>query len=378
VRSVPQVDTGTTPVRPLRHEWIQRERKVKGMIVVMKERATETQVDSVIARLIELGMDVHRSSGATRTVLGVVSAGKVDKEIIEILDGVHEVMRITEPYKRASRSYRPEDTIVTIGDVRIGGDEVIVMGGPCSAETEEQCDAAAAAVKRAGAKIFRGGAFKPRSSPYSFQGHGEAGLKMLRQACDTHDLKLISEVMDVSQIDLITKYCDIFQVGARNMQNYTLLRELGLARKPVLVKRGISATIEEWLLSAEYILAGGNNDVILCERGIRTFETATRNTFDISAIPVVQKLSHLPVVADPSHGAGRRDMVPQLARAAVAAGADGLLIEVHADPDHAWSDGAQSMYPDQFDRLMAELRIIAPAIGRSICLEAVARPSRAR
>ena len=348
------------------------------MIVVMKERATEAQVDSVIARLIELGMDVHRSSGATRTVLGVVSAEKVEKEIIEILDGVHEVMRITEPYKRASRSYRPDKTIVTLGDVRIGGDEVIVMAGPCSAETEEQCDAAASAVKRAGAKVFRGGAFKPRSSPYSFQGHGEAGLKMLRDASDAHDLKLISEVMDVSQIDLIAKYCDIFQVGARNMQNYTLLRELGHARKPVLVKRGISATIEEWLLSAEYILAGGNNDVILCERGIRTFETATRNTFDISAIPVVQKLSHLPVVADPSHGAGRRDMVPQLARAAVAAGADGLLIEVHADPDHAWSDGAQSMYPDQFDRLMAELRIIAPAIGRSICLEAVARPSRAR
>ena len=348
------------------------------MIVVMKERATEAQVDSVIARLIELGMDVHRSSGATRTVLGVVSAEKVEKEIIEILDGVHEVMRISEPYKRASRSYRPDKTVVTLGDVRIGGDEVIVMAGPCSAETEEQCDAAAAAVKRAGAKVFRGGAFKPRSSPYSFQGHGEAGLKMLREASDAHDLKLISEVMDISQIGLIAKYCDIFQVGARNMQNYTLLRELGYARKPVLVKRGISATIEEWLLSAEYILAGGNNDVILCERGIRTFETATRNTFDISAIPVVQKLSHLPVVADPSHGAGRRDMVPQLARAAVAAGADGLLIEVHADPDHAWSDGAQSMYPDQFDRLMAELRIIAPAIGRSICLEAVARPSRAR
>ena len=349
------------------------------MIVVMKERATEAQVDSVISRLIELGMDVHRSSGAARTVLGVVGTGKVvDKEIIEILEGVHEVMRISEPYKRASRSYRPEETIVTIGDVRIGGDEVLVMAGPCSAETEEQCDAAAAAVKRAGAKVFRGGAFKPRSSPYSFQGHGEAGLKMLRQSADAHDLKLISEVMDISQIDLIAKYCDIFQVGARNMQNYTLLRELGHARKPVLVKRGISATIEEWLLSAEYILAGGNNDVILCERGIRTFETATRNTFDISAIPVVQKLSHLPVVADPSHGAGRRDMVPQLARAAVAAGADGLLIEVHADPDHAWSDGAQSMYPDQFDRLMAELRIIAPAIGRSICLEAVARPGRSR
>ena len=346
------------------------------MIVVMKERATEAQVDSVIARLIELGMDVHRSSGATRTVLGVVGAGKVDKEMIEILDGVHEVMRITEPYKRASRSYRPEETIVTIDDVRIGGDEVVVMAGPSSAETEEQCDASAAAVKRAGAKILRGGAFKPRSSPYSFQGHGESGLRMLRQSADAHDLKLISEVMDVSQIDLIAKYCDIFQVGARNMQNYTLLRELGHARKPVLVKRGISATIEEWLLSAEYILAGGNNDVILCERGIRTFETATRNTFDISSIPVVQKLSHLPVVADPSHGAGRRDMVAQLARAAVAAGADGLLIEVHNDPDHAWSDGAQSMFPEQFDRLMAELRIIAPAIGRSICLEAVARRGR--
>ena len=348
------------------------------MIVVMKERATETEVDSVIARLIELGMDVHRSSGATRTVLGVVGAGKVEKETIEILDGVHEVMRITEPYKRASRSYRPEETIVTLDDVRIGGDEVIVMAGPCAAETEEQCHASAAAIKRAGAKILRGGAFKPRSSPYSFQGHGEAGLQMLRQAANAHNLKLISEVMDVSQIDVVAKYCDIFQVGARNMQNYTLIRELGLARKPVLLKRGISATIEEWLLSAEYILAGGNDDVILCERGIRTFETATRNTFDISSIPVVQKLSHLPVVADPSHGAGRRDMVPQLARAAVAAGADGLLIEVHTDPDHAWSDGAQSMFPEQFERLMAELRIIAPAIGRSICLEAVARRGRAR
>ena len=233
--------------------------------------------------------------------------------------------------------------------------------------------ASAAAVKRAGAKILRGGAFKPRSSPYSFQGLGEKGLQMLRRAADAHNLKVISEVMDISQIELIGKYCDIFQVGARNMQNYTLLRELGHARKPVLLKRGISATIEEWLLSAEYILAGGNNDVILCERGIRTFETATRNTFDISAIPVVKKLSHLPIVADPSHGAGRRDMVAQLARAAVAAGADGLIIEVHNDPDHALSDGAQSMFPAQFDRLMAELRIIAPAIGRSICLEPVAR-----
>jgi 3-deoxy-7-phosphoheptulonate synthase len=257
-------------------------------------------------------------------------------------------------------------------------DEVIVMAGPCSAETDEQVHATAAAVKRAGAKILRGGAFKPRSSPYSFQGHGEEGLRMLREAADAHHLKVISEVMDVSQIDLIGRYSDIYQVGARNMQNYTLLRELGHVRKPVLLKRGISATIEEWLLSAEYILAGGNNDVILCERGIRTFETATRNTFDVSAIPVVEKLSHLPIIADPSHGAGRRDMVAPMARAAVAAGADGLIIEVHNDPDHAWSDGAQSLYPEQFDRLMSELRIIAPAIGRSICLEVIGRRGWAR
>jgi 3-deoxy-7-phosphoheptulonate synthase len=262
--------------------------------------------------------------------------------------------------------------------VRIGGDEVIVMAGPCSAENEAQVHASAAAVKRAGAKILRGGAFKPRSSPYSFQGLGEEGLRLLRSAANAHNLKLISEVMDISQIELIAKYSDIFQVGARNMQNFTLLRELGHARKPVLLKRGLSATIEEWLMSAEYILSGGNNDVILCERGIRTFETATRNTFDISAIAVVKKLSHLPVVADPSHGAGRRDMVAQLARAAVAAGADGLIIEVHDNPDRALSDGAQSLFPAQFDRLMAELRIIAPAIGRSICLEPVARRGWAR
>jgi len=343
------------------------------MVVVMNERATEAQIDAVIQRLIELGMDVHRSSGVTRTVLGVVGAHKIDPELIGILDGVHEVLRITEPYKRASRTFRPEDTIVTIDDVRIGGDEVIVMAGPCSAETEEQVHATAAAVKRAGAKILRGGAFKPRSSPYAFQGLGEQGLKMLRNAADAQNLKVISEVMDISQIELIAKYCDIFQVGARNMQNFTLLRELGHARKPVLLKRGISATIEEWLLSAEYILAGGNMNVMLCERGIRTFESYTRNTLDISAIPVVQKLSHLPVIVDPSHGTGRRDKVAPMARAAVAAGADGLIIEVHCDPDHAQSDGAQSMFPAQFERLMAELRIIAPAIGRSICVETTAR-----
>ena len=279
------------------------------MVVVMKERASEAEIDAVIARLIDLGMDVHRSSGATRTVLGVVGAQKVDPQLVAILDGVHEVLRITEPYKRASRSFKPDDTVVSLGDVRIGGDEVIVMAGPCSAETDEQTMTTAAAVKRAGAKILRGGAFKPRSSPYSFQGLGEEGLQMLRRAGDAHDLPVVSEVMDVSQIELVGRYADMYQVGARNMQNFTLLRELGHVKKPVLLKRGISATIEEWLLSAEYILAGGNPDVILCERGIRTFETATRNTFDISAIPVVKKLSHLPIVADPSHGAGRRDMV---------------------------------------------------------------------
>jgi 3-deoxy-7-phosphoheptulonate synthase len=295
-----------------------------------------------------------------------------------MLDGVHEVLRISEPYKLASRTFRAEDTVFAAGDVRVGGDEVIVMAGPCSAEDETQVHAAAAAVKRAGAKVLRGGAFKPRSSPYSFQGLGEQGLQMLRAAANAHHLKLITEVMDISQIDVIDKYADLLQVGARNMQNFTLLRELGRTRKPVMLKRGISATIEEWLLSAEYILSGGNTSVILCERGIRTFESATRNTLDISAIPVVKQLSHLPVFVDPSHGTGRRDKVGPMARAAVAAGADGLIIEVHCDPDHALSDGAQSMFPGQFDRLMAELRIIAPAIGRSICLEPVTRRGWAR
>jgi 3-deoxy-7-phosphoheptulonate synthase len=344
------------------------------MVVVMKERANDEQVQHVIAQLVEMGFDVHRSTGALKTVIGAVGGNRqFDTALIEVMDGVQEVHRITEPYKLASRSFRPENTVITIGDLRIGGDEVIVMAGPCSAETEEQVEATTAAVKNAGAKVLRGGAFKPRSSPYSFQGLGEEGLRMLRGAADRHNLKLVSEVMDISQLELIEKYAHILQVGARNMQNFTLLRELGRARTPVLLKRGISATIEEWLLSAEYILAGGNMNVMLCERGIRTFESYTRNTLDISAIPVVQQLSHLPVLADPSHGTGRRDKVTPMARAAVAAGADGLIIEVHCDPDRARSDGAQSLFPAQFDRLMAELRIIAPAIGRSICLEPVSR-----
>jgi 3-deoxy-7-phosphoheptulonate synthase len=343
------------------------------MVVVMQERATEAEIQSVIAQLIEMGFDVHRSTGSSRTVIGAVGNGNGDPQLLEVQPGVYEVLRITEPYKLASRTFKPENTVITIGDVRIGGDEVIVMAGPCSAESEEQVEATAAAVKKAGAKVLRGGAFKPRSSPYSFQGLGETGLRMLRSAADRHGLKLVTEIMESAQLEMIEKYGDILQVGARNMQNFSLLRDLGRSRKPVLLKRGISATIEEWLLSAEYVLAGGNMDVMLCERGIRTFESYTRNTLDISAIPVVQKLSHLPIIVDPSHGTGRRDKVAPMARAAVAGGADGLLIEVHSDPDHARSDGAQSLFPAQFERLMAEIRIIAPAIGRSVCVEPVAR-----
>ena len=344
------------------------------MVIVMKELASDEQIQRVIAQLVEMGFDVHRSTGALRTVVGAVGGNRqFDPRLIEVLEGVQEVLRITEPYKLASRTFKPQNSIVAIDELRIGGDEVVVMAGPCSAETEEQVEATTVAVKKAGAKVLRGGAFKPRSSPYSFQGLGEEGLRLLRSAADRHNLKLVSEVMDIGQLEVVARYAHILQVGARNMQNYTLLRELGRARTPVLLKRGISATIEEWLLSAEYILSGGNMNVLLCERGIRTFESYTRNTLDISAIPVIQQLSHLPILVDPSHGTGRRDKVTPMARAAIAAGADGLLIEVHCDPDHARSDGAQSLFPSQFDRLMAELRIIAPAIGRSICLEPVAR-----
>jgi 3-deoxy-7-phosphoheptulonate synthase len=290
-----------------------------------------------------------------------------DPRDIELLDGVREVIRITEPYKLASRVFRPEGTVVDIGrGVRIGGPDVVVAAGPCAVESAEQIHIIAERVARLGAKLLRGGAFKPRTSPYTFQGLGEKGLKFIREAADQNGLLVVSEVMDPSQISLMLPYVDVLQVGARNMQNYHLLRALGEVPKPVLLKRGMSATIEELLLSAEYIMAGGNYNVILCERGIRTFETYTRNTLDIAAIPVIKKLSHLPIIADPSHGTGRRDKVPPMARAAVAAGADGLLIEVHHDPEHALSDGAQSLFPEQFAQLMAELRIIAPAVGRRI------------
>jgi 3-deoxy-7-phosphoheptulonate synthase len=337
------------------------------MLVVMQQGATEQQVQAVIDRLVDLGFDVHRSTGVIHTLLGGVG-GKDDFDLgmFEVMDGVKEAHRIISPYKLASRSFRPGGTVVKVKGVEIGGERVAMMAGPCSVEGREQIGRAAEAVARAGARVIRGGAFKPRSSPYAFQGLREEGLEMLREAADRHGLVVVSEVMDQTQIPLVAQFADILQVGARNMQNFNLLRELGKQRKPVLLKRGSCATIEELLLSAEYILAGGNYDVILCERGIRTFETYTRNTMDISAIPVVKKLSHLPIVADPSHGTGRRDKVAPMARAAVAAGADGLLVEVHPDPDHALSDGAQSLSPEQFEELMRQLRIIAPAVGRTI------------
>jgi 3-deoxy-7-phosphoheptulonate synthase len=336
------------------------------MLVVMQEGATEAQIQAVIDRLVKLGFDVHRSTGVVHTVLGGVGARDFEPADFEVMAGVKNAHRIASPYKLASRSFCPGGTIVRIGKVEIGGDRVVVMGGPCSVETKDQIDRIAEIVAQAGAVAIRGGAFKPRSSPYSFQGLGEEGLQLMREAANRNGLLVVSEVMDHTQIPLLAAYSDILQVGARNMQNYNLLKELGKQRKPVLLKRGIAATIEELLLSAEYILAGGNYDIILCERGIRTFETYTRNTMDISAIPVVKKLSHLPIIGDPSHGTGRRDKVAAMARAAVAAGADGLLIEVHHDPDHALSDGAQSLYPDQFRELMGQLRMIAPVVGRSM------------
>ncbi|HLK65091.1 MAG TPA: 3-deoxy-7-phosphoheptulonate synthase [Bryobacteraceae bacterium] len=337
------------------------------MLVVMQQGASEQQIQTVIDRLTEMGFDVHRSTGVIHTLLGGVG-GKDDFDlgIFEVMEGVKEAHRIISPYKLASRSFRPDGTVIKIGGVEIGGDRVVVMAGPCSVESREQVERSAEIVAAAGAQVIRGGAFKPRSSPYSFQGLGEEGLQLLRAAADRHGLLVVSEVMESAQIPLVGQYSDIFQVGARNMQNFNLLRDLGKTRKPVLLKRGIAATIEELLLSAEYIMAGGNYEVILCERGIRTFETYTRNTMDISAIPVVKKLSHLPMIGDPSHGTGRRDKVVPMARAAVAAGADGLLVEVHPDPDHALSDGAQSLHPEQFEELMRQLRIIAPAVGRTI------------
>ena len=333
----------------------------------MQEGASDAQTETVINRLVEMGFTVHRSTGIMHTVLGGVGPVEdFDPGAFEVMDGVKECHRIVSPYKLASRHFKPGGTIIKMLDVEIGGPKVITMAGPCSVENADQIEKAAEIVASAGGKVIRGGAFKPRSSPYSFQGLGESGLEMMRRAADRHGLLVISEVMDRSQIPLLLQYSDILQVGARNMQNFNLLRELGTSRKPILLKRGIAATIEELLLSAEYIMSGGNYEVMLCERGIRTFETSTRNTMDISAIPVLKRLTHLPVVADPSHGTGKREYVLPMTRAAVAAGADGLLIEVHHDPDHALSDGAQTLHAAQFAELMKQVRAIATAIGRIV------------
>jgi 3-deoxy-7-phosphoheptulonate synthase len=343
------------------------------MIIVMEQSATEEQMQHVIERLVDAGYDAHRSTGASQTVIGAVGQPNrpLDPGVLELIDGVSEVVKVSEPYKLAGRRFKPNDTVVSIGGVPVGAAEIILMAGPCSVEDREQVRVVAGAVAGAGARVLRGGAFKPRSSPYAFQGHGEPALRWMREAADELGLAVISEVMDVRAIEMMMGYVDCLQVGARNMQNFDLLKELGKVDKPVLLKRGLSATIEEWLLSAEYVLAGGNGQVVLCERGIRTFENATRNTLDLSAIPVVKKRSHLPILVDPSHGTGRRDKVIPMARAAIAAGADGLLIEVHHDPENAWSDGAQSLYPEQFERLMGELRVIAPVLGRTLPVSAV-------
>jgi 3-deoxy-7-phosphoheptulonate synthase len=338
------------------------------MVVVMQEGAPEAQIQAVINKLMEMGFDIHRSTGEVQTVLGAVGAKPdFDTREIELLDGVQGVHRISTPYKLASRHFRPEGSVIQLGrGVAVGGEQVVVMAGPCSVESEEQIEAVAACVARLGARVLRGGAFKPRSSPYTFQGLGPRGLELMRRAADQYGLLVVSEVMDQTQIPLMLDYVDVLQVGARNMQNFFLLKELGKTSKPILLKRGISATLEELLLSAEYIMSGGNYNVILCERGIRTFESSTRNTLDLSAVPVIHKLSHLPIIADPSHATGRRDKVVPMARAAVAAGADGLLVEVHNHPEKALSDGPQALYLEQFEQLMRQLKLIAPAVGRTI------------
>jgi 3-deoxy-7-phosphoheptulonate synthase len=340
------------------------------MIFNMLGDATEQQINHIVDRIKECGFEAHLIHGKERTVIGVVGNSQRKREELLALSsapGVEEIVRISHPFKLAARSCRPEGSLLDLGKgVTIGGSAVVVAAGPCAVESSDQIADIAARVAKSGAKLLRGGAFKPRSSPYSFQGLGEEGLKLMRDAADKNDLLVISEVMDPSQIQIMLPYVDVLQVGARNMQNYHLLRGLGEVDKPVLLKRAMSGTLEELLLSAEYIMAGGNYKVILCERGIRTFETALRNTLDIAAVPVLKGLSHLPVVVDPSHGTGKRDKVAPMARAAVAAGADGLLIEVHPDPERALSDGVQSLYPDQFAQLMKEIRAIAPAVGRQI------------
>ncbi len=337
------------------------------MVVVLEKNISDKQLENVIKHLEEFGFAVHKSTGVETTVLGAIGVQPdFDIRNVKILEGVAEVYRITEPFKLASRSFQKDNTEIKIGGVTIGGNDVVAMAGPCSVESEKQIFTIAEIVAKAGAKILRGGAFKPRTSPYSFQGMGEDGLKLLRKAADKFNLLVITEVMETNQISLIEEYTDIFQIGARNMQNFSLLRDLGKTKKPIMLKRGLAATVEDFLMSAEYILSNGNKQVMLCERGIRTFETYTRNTFDLSAIPVVHKRSHLPVIADPSHATGLRDKVLPMARAAVAAGADGIMVEVHNEPEKALSDGPQALLPDQFFDLMKQVKLIAEVIGRKM------------
>jgi 3-deoxy-7-phosphoheptulonate synthase len=336
------------------------------MIIVMKQGATQGQVTNVTARIQQWGCQAHISEGEERTIIGVIGNGRpLDREPIERMSGVERTVPILRPFKLASRDFHPKDTVIDLNGVSIGGKQLTVMAGPCSVESREQLLEAAHAVKEAGAKVLRGGAYKPRTSPYSFQGMGEEGLKLLAEAREETGLLIVTEVMEPDLVPLISTYADILQIGARSMQNYALLHAVGEAQKPVLLKRGMMSTMEELLMSAEYILSHGNNRVILCERGIRTFEPYTRNTMDVSAIPLLKQLSHLPVVADPSHGTGKWELVEPVSRAAVAAGADGLLIEVHPHPEEALSDGAQSLKPDRFTALMENLGVIAEAVGRS-------------
>jgi len=345
------------------------------MLIVMRHGAPQEDVDRVVAAIEEMGYEARPMPGRQRTTVGLVgNDGRVDGSRLAALPGVHEIIHVTKPYKQVSREWQAESTVVRLpGGLTVGGDEVVVMAGPCSVESERQILEAARLVREAGATVLRAGAFKPRSSPYSFQGMGSKGLALLARAREETGLLIVTEAMDAEGLDQVLEVADIVQIGARNMQNYSLLKRAGRAGKPVLLKRGLSATVQELLLSAEYILAEGNKQVILCERGVRGFDTATRNLFDLSAIPVVHGLSHLPIIADPSHGTCHRDMVIPMARAAVAAGADGLLVEVHPSPERALSDGAQSLYPEQFERLMRETRIIVEAIGRRVAEPAGAR-----
>ena len=339
------------------------------MIIILRPEATEADLQALVENIEERGYGVHISKGVEKTIVGAIGAPDEDKAVIaeqlESLPYVERVVPILKPYKLVGREFHPDKTVIDVGGVKIGGKQIVVMAGPCCVESEEQTIETAKIVKAAGAGILRGGAFKPSTSPYSFQGLGEEGLKILARAREITGLPIITEVMDVRDVELVATYADILQIGTRNMANFPLLREVGQLRKPVMLKRGMSSTIEEWLQAAEYIVGRGNYDVMLCERGIRTFETYTRNTFDINAIPAVSGLSHLPIVADPSHGSGKWSLVSAVSRAAVAAGADALMVEVHPNPERALKDGAQSLRPDKFERLMAEIAAVAAAVGRS-------------